>query len=426
MRGMTIFDSLSLAWRTVRSNKLRTGITVAIIAFGIMALIGIITAIEAMNQSLKESFSSMGANAFNIRFKDSRIRFGNSSDVKKTIRGKKEKKSNLDKPIKKEEAEYFRDNFNFPSSSVSIYRRGPGSQEINYKDKKTNPQIAVWGGDENYLAVTGYTIEAGRNLNALDQQSGRSVCLLGSNVAKTLFGTNPEKSIDKVIRVGGLPYRVIGLLKSKGSSAMLRQDDVVVTTYTNIRHFQNLSRSYLVGVMVSNVKELDPASGVATSIFRSVRKLQPIEEDNFVIEKSDKFAEMFIGFLSSITGSAGAIGLITLIGAAIGLMNIMLVAVNERTKEVGLIKAIGGKSKNVRQQFLFESMIISLLGAIFGIILGVLVGNIFGLVLKTGFIVPWGWVIAGVIICSVVGLFAGIYPAMKAARLNPIVALRYE
>lgn len=207
---------------------------------------------------------------------------------------------------------------------------------------------------------------------------------------------------------------------------MLRQDDVIVTTYTNIRHFQNVSRSYLVGVMVSNVNELDPASGVATSVFRSVRKLQPIEEDNFVIEKSDKFAEMFIGFLSSITGSAGAIGLITLIGAAIGLMNIMLVAVNERTKEVGLIKAIGGKSRNVRQQFLFESMIISLLGALFGIILGVLVGNLFGLVLKTGFVVPWAWVIVGVVICSLVGLAAGIYPALKASRLNPIVALRYE
>ena len=427
MKGMTIFDSLSLAWRTVRSNKLRTGITVAIIAFGIMALIGIITAIEAMNQSLKESFSSMGANAFNIRFKDSRVRFGgNNSDVKKTTRGRKEKKSNLDKPIQKEEAEYFKQNFNFPSAKVSIYRRGPGGQEVNYKDKKTNPQIVVWGGDEHYLQVTGYVIEIGRNLNDLDQQSGRNVCLIGSNVAKTLFGDRPDKSIDKIVRIGGLPYRVIGLLKSKGSSAMLRQDDVVVTTYTNVRNFQNASRSYLVGVMVSNVNELDPASGVATSVFRSVRRLKPLDEDNFVIEKSDKFAEMFISFLSSITGSAGAIGLITLIGAAIGLMNIMLVAVNERTKEVGLIKAIGGKSKNVRQQFLFESMIISLLGAVFGIILGVMVGNVFGLILKTGFVVPWAWVIVGVVICSVVGLIAGIYPAMKAARLNPIVALRYE
>jgi len=425
---MTTLDSLTLAWRTVRSNKLRTGITVAIIAFGIMALIGIITAIEAMNQSLRESFTSMGANAFSIRYKDSRVRMGggNRQAFTKTKRGKREKKSNLDKPIRKEEAEFFKKNFNYPGAQVSIYRRGPGAQEVHYGDKKTNPQITLWGGDENYLSVNGYSVQLGRNLNNLDIESGRSVCLLGSNVATKLFGDKPEKCIDKVIRVGSLPYRVIGLLKSKGSSAMMRQDDMILTSYTNVRRFENANPSYLVGVMVSNVKELDVASDEATSVFRAVRKLEPVEEINFVIERSDKFAEMFIGFLSSITGSAGAIGLITLIGAAIGLMNIMLVAVNERTKEVGLIKAIGGKSKNVRQQFLFESMIISLLGALFGILLGVLVGNLFSIVLKTGFVVPWMWVLIGIVICSVVGLAAGIYPAMKAARLNPIVALRYE
>jgi putative ABC transport system permease protein len=425
---MTTLDSLSLAWRTVRSNKLRTGITVAIIAFGIMALIGIITAIEAMNQSLKESFSSMGANAFSIRFKESRVRFGGNGngEVKKTKRGLKEKKSNLGKPIRREEAEFFKTNFVFPDSKVSIYRRGPGTQEIHYEQKKTNPQITLWGGDENYLAVNGYSVDVGRNLNTLDIESGRSVCLMGSNVAAKLFGTRPEKCLDKIIRIGSLPYRVIGLLKSKGSSAMMRQDDMILTSYTNVRHFENANPSYMVGVIVGNVKQLDVATDEATSVFRAVRKLEPMDDVNFVIERSDKFAELFIGFLSSITGSAGAIGLITLIGAAIGLMNIMLVAVNERTKEVGLIKAIGGKSKNVRQQFLFESMIISLLGALFGIILGVLVGNLFSIVLKTGFVVPWAWVIIGMVICSAVGLAAGIYPAMKAAKLNPIVALRYE
>lgn len=424
---MTAFDSFSLAWRTVRSNKLRAGITIAIIAFGIMALIGIITAIEAMNQSLKESFSSMGANAFSIRFKESRVRFGSGDDgVEKTKRGLKKKKSNLGKPIRLEEAEFFKANYHFPRAAVAIYRRGPGSQELHYKEKKTNPQITVWGGDENYLAVNGYSINIGRNLNSLDVQSGRNVCLIGSNVATKLFGDKPERCLDKIIKIGSNPYRVIGLLKSKGSSAMLRQDDMVLTSYTNVRKFTNAASSYLLGVMVQNINELPVATDEATAVFRAVRKLEPVEENNFVIEKSDKFAEMFIGFLGSITGAASAIGLITLIGAAIGLMNIMLVAVNERTKEVGLIKAIGGKSKYVRQQFLFESMIISLLGAICGIILGVLVGNLFGIILKTGFVVPWVWVAIGIIICSVVGLAAGIYPAMKAARLNPIVALRYE
>jgi putative ABC transport system permease protein len=425
---MTISDSFSLAWRTVRGNKLRSAITIAIIAFGIMALIGIITAIEAMNQSLKESFSSMGANAFSIRFKEIRMGFNNGNgEVKKSTRGLKEKKSNMGKPILKDEAERFKGNFQFPGSVVSIYRRGPGAQELHYLEKKTNPQITVWGGDDQYLTVNGYTIAAGRNLNNLDIQSGRNVCIIGSNVATKLFGAGyPDRCLDKIIRIGSMPYRVIGLLKSKGSSAMLRQDDMVFTSYTNIRHFQNISASYILGVMVKNVNELEVASDEATSVFRAVRKMEPSEEVNFVIERSDKFAELFIGFLSSITAAAGAIGFITLIGAAIGLMNIMLVAVSERTREVGLIKAIGGKSRNIRQQFLFESIIISLLGAFFGIILGILVGNLFSLILKTGFVIPWFWVIMGVVICTIVGLVAGIYPAMKAARLNPIDALRFD
>ena len=425
---MTLTDSFSLAWRTVRGNKLRSAITIAIIAFGIMALIGIITAIEAMNQSLKESFSSMGANAFSIRFKEIRMGFNNGNgEVKKSTRGLKEKKSNMGKPILKDEAERFKGNFQFPGSVVSIYRRGPGAQELHYLEKKTNPQITVWGGDDQYLSVNGYTIAAGRNLNNLDIQSGRNVCIIGSNVATKLFGAgNPDRCLDKIIRIGSMPYRVIGLLKTKGSSAMLRQDDMVFTSYTNIRHFQNISSSYILGVMVKNVNELEVASDEATSVFRAVRKMEPSEEVNFVIERSDKFAELFIGFLSSITGAAGAIGFITLIGAAIGLMNIMLVAVSERTREVGLIKAIGGKSRNIRQQFLFESIIISLLGAFFGIILGILVGNLFSVILKTGFVIPWFWVIMGVLICTIVGLVAGIYPAMKAARLNPIDALRFD
>lgn len=423
---MKLLDSFQLAFRTIRGNKLRTGITVAIIAFGIMALIGIITAIQAMNQSLKESFSFMGANAFSVRFKESNIHIGGPSNVVKAQKGKKEKKSNLNKFIRKEDAEYFKDNYKFPSL-VSIYLRGGNGFDCTYENKKTNPITNVWGGDENYLAVNGYVIQEGRNLNNLDVSSGRNVCLIGSSTAAKLFGTDhPELCIDKIIRVAGLPYRVIGLLKSKGASSFLRQDDVIVTSYNNAAHFSTASSSYLIGVMVDDVAELEVAISEATSVFRAVRKLQPIDADNFAIEKSDKVAELFIGFLSSITGSAGAIGLITLIGAAIGLMNIMLVSVNERTREVGLIKAIGGKSSNVRQQFLFESVIISLLGAFFGIVLGILVGNIFASFLNTGFVIPWDWVIIGIVICTLVGLAAGIYPAMKASRLNPINALRYE
>lgn len=425
---MTLQDSFVLAWRTVKSNKLRTGITVAIIAFGIMALIGIITAISAMNQSLKENFSFMGANAFSIRYKEMKARMGGpdqGEEFSKSKKGKKEKKSNLDKVIRLEESTYFKEHYGFNRAQVSVYRRGNGNNEIHYKNKKTNPQIAMFGADENYLAVSGYTLASGRNLNPVDMQSGRNVVVIGSNVAAKLNPARPEKMLDKIILVSGKPYRVIGLLKSKGSSAMMRQDDVVITSVENLRQYQ-LNNSYQIGVMVNNVAELEPAIGEATDQMRKARRLIPSEAENFVIDKSDKFAEMFIGFLAGISGAAGAIGMITLIGAAIGLMNIMLVAVNERTREVGLIKALGGKKKDVRRQFLFESILISILGAVFGIILGVLVGNIFSIVLGTGFVIPWMWVAIGIVICTVVGLVAGIYPAMKAASLNPINALRYE
>jgi putative ABC transport system permease protein len=166
--------------------------------------------------------------------------------------------------------------------------------------------------------------------------------------------------------------------------------------------------------------------GEAEGTFRAIRKLNTTEENNFVLDRSDSVAEKAMNSLGFLTISATVIGLITLIGAAIGLMNIMLVSVSERTREVGLIKAIGGKSKMISRQFLLEAIIISLLGAIFGIILGVFVGNLFSIVLKTGFVVPWDWVLYGIIICTVTGLLAGLYPALKAGKLNPIEALRYE
>jgi putative ABC transport system permease protein len=422
---MKLSDTLSLSFRTVRSNKLRTGITVAIIAFGIMALIGIITAIQAMNQSLKESFSSLGANAFSIRFKERNINIGPRSNVKAKKRGQKEKRSNVGKPITLRQAEQFKSTYKYPAS-VGIQVPGPRSLIVRHENKETNPEINVSGGDENFILINGYSLKKGRNFSRLDVESGRNVALIGSDVAAKLFGKNPESSVDKVIRIGNLPYRVVGLLDSKGSSAFLQSDKVIVTSYNNARRLPNAGSSYTINIMVQDLQQMDPAIGEATGAFRNIRMLNATESDNFFIDKSDSIAETMISLLGSISGSAGAIGLITLIGAAIGLMNIMLVAVTERTKEVGLIKALGGTRSSIRSQFLFESIIISLLGALFGIILGVLVGNLFSMVLSTGFVVPWGWVVTGIVICSLVGLAAGLWPAIKASKLDPIVALRYE
>jgi putative ABC transport system permease protein len=421
-------DIFSLAFRTVRSNKLRTGLTVSIIAFGIMALIGIITAIKAMSQKFTESFSTMGANAFTLRFKERNIHFGgdNGNDIKLSKKGqRKEKKSNLGKIITMDEAELFVKYYHFPSTkSISIF--GGRTNIVSHEARKTSPNVMLFGGDESYLLLNGFTIKYGRNLNNLDVQTGRNVCILGYDVAKKLFKEGVERAVNSVVRINNIPYRVLSVMDSRGSTFGFSRDNVIITSYKNLdRNFPS-GFSFVVGVMTPDIKQVNIAMGEAEGIFRGVRKLTTTEENNFVLDRSDSVAEKAMNSLGFLTISATVIGLITLIGAAIGLMNIMLVSVSERTREVGLIKAIGGKRRSVSRQFLLEAIIISLMGALFGIALGVLVGNLFSILLKTAFVVPWNWVFLGIVICTIVGLLAGLYPAFKAGRLNPIEALRYE
>lgn len=426
---MTYKDSLSLSWKNVRSNRLRTAITVIIMALGIFALILIITAIKAASNSLTSSFSTMGSNSFGIRYRDRNIRFGggggNSQKTKKSAQ--QNKSSNTGIPISYDEARLFKERYNFPSSKVGITLRGPSSIVVNTNTAKTNPDVNTFGGDDNYLEINGYKLAYGRNFTASEVETGRNVCMLGSGVADKLFPVNRSKAIDAIVNVNHIPYRVIAVLEEKSSSAFFNTSRVVITSYNNIRRMQSSQNAnYNISVMVSDLKLMDVATGEAKGIFRPIRKLSVEDDDNFYIDKSDSIAEAFLtnlGFLES--GTLG-IAFITLIGAAIGLMNIMLVAVNERTKEIGLTKALGGTKKDIRSQFLFESLIISLMGAAAGIVAGILIGNLVALLLHTGFVVPWGWVAIAIIVCSLVGLAAGLYPAYKASNLDPIVALRYE
>lgn len=424
---MNFADTFSLAYRTVRSNKLRTGLTVAIIAFGIMALVGIITAIQAMNQKLTESFSTMGANGFTLRYKERNFRIGNNNEELKVAKkgARKEKASNLGKIIRIDEAERFAEQYDFPAT-VGISIVASRNAIASYGSVKTSPNVFLFGGDEAYLDLNGFEVLAGRNFSRQEVQSAAPVCILGYDVSKKLFKERESRGVGQVIRINGLPYRVIGVLDSRGSSFGFSRDNIIITGYRNIERNFVANGSYVIGVKTRDLNGVEQGMGEAEGVFRAVRRLNTTEESNFVLDRSDSIAEKAMNSLGFLTVSVTIIGLITLIGAAIGLMNIMLVSVTERTKEVGLIKAIGGKSKTVRQQFLTEAVIISILGAIIGIVLGILVGNLFSMILSTGFVVPWLWVAYGIGICTIVGLLAGLYPALKAGGLNPIEALRYE
>ena len=426
---MTFKDTFALSWKNISGNKLRTGLTVAIIALGIFALIMIVTAIKAASISLTSSFSTMGANSFSLRYKDRNVRIGGgrSSETSKTSKSAlRTKKSNLGKVITYDEAREFKARYNFPAK-VGLALGGPRNIVCNNDRKKTNPDISLLGGDENYLELNGYIIAYGRNFTESEVESGRSICMIGSAVAQKLYPDNSQKAVDKVISVDHIPYRVIAVLEDKGSSAFFNASKIVVTSYNGIRRlYASQSSSFNIGIMVPSLKMMDVAIGEAKGTFRPIRKLDVKDEANFYVDKSDSIAATFLSASSYLQYAMIAIALITLIGAAIGLMNIMLVAVNERTKEIGLIKALGGTKEDIRAQFLYESVLISLLGAVAGIVSGILVGNLVSIFLKTGFVVPWGWVIAGVFVCSFVGLAAGLYPAYKASKLDPIVALRYE
>jgi putative ABC transport system permease protein len=406
-------ENLRVSLRAIRSNRLRAVLTMAIIAFGIMALVGILTAIDAIKGSLTNSFSMMGANSFTITSRGFRIQVGNS-----------ETRIKNHSHISYREAMEFKERFKEPAF-VSVSNSASGMATVSYRDEETNPIIQLSGIDESYLTVAGYEIEEGRNFTSSEIEMNRSIAIIGPDLVTDLF-KGGEDPIDKIINIGGVKLKVVGVLKSKGSSFISGDNVCFMPVSTARHHFSRPNMTFGITVMPYINTNLDVLAGEAEGLFRVIRGLDARDESDFNISKSDQIAKLLLENLKFVTLAATLIGFITLFGAAVGLMNIMLVSVTERTREIGTRKAMGAKTSTIKQQFLYESVIISQMGGILGIILGILIGNMISSALGSSFIIPWKWVFGGVTLCFIVGVVSGYFPAVRAARVSPIEALRHE
>jgi putative ABC transport system permease protein len=413
---MSMFaENIKQGLGSVKAHATRAVITSSIIAIGIAALVGILTSISAMQIAVTKTFSKMGSQSFTIKNAGGVKRYGEVDDNTR---------------LTFDEAWEFQKRMEGRNSTVALSINADFAGKASFQSAETNPNVRVIGIDEDYLKTANYELGAGRTFTDNEVTRAVPVVVVGQEIVDKLFPGSDKmgRAINQVIAVNGKPYRVVGSLQTKGSSmGMSGGDRVIFVPITRAkRDMKNMQDNCMINVAVDKVLDLDESMSEAYTLMRRIKRLKPGEDENFVIQQSTAMAKEALENIKMVSGVGTVIAIITLLGAAVSLMNIMLVSVTERTREIGLRKALGATAKQIKNQFLIEAVVICQIGGVGGILLGLIIGNLVGVALGAGFVAPWEWMLLAVVVCIVVGLGAGLYPASRASRLDPIEALRFD
>ncbi|ATC63234.1 ABC transporter [Nibricoccus aquaticus] len=408
---MIYFEILRLAFSSLWTNKLRSSLTIFGMSIGVFSIIGVMTFIAGAKAQLDSGLSRLGANSFQIQrfpalMSNPWQRYGNRPEIKLPA------------------AQRFKDLMGETAKVNLQIRRG--GIIASYLDRRTTPNMRLVGTDDNFLSSSNFEIARGRNLGAEDVALGRSVCIIGDEVAKKLF---PDVDpLGLVVRAGGQMYTVIGLVAPKGTSFGESQDDFIAIPITRWLAVMGggMWRTISINVQAPSQELLPAVQDTAVGVMRQVRGLEPEDENNFEVFTNDSLIATFQNVTNMVAIGSFGVSAIALLAAGVGVMNIMLVSVTERTKEIGIRKSIGARKKNILFQFLIEAVVLALIGGFVGVVLGVVGGNAVSSLMNIDMIFPWGWAIAGMAVCGGIGVVFGLYPAWKAASLDPIEALRHE
>jgi len=404
-------ESFWMAIEAIRQNKLRSILTLLGISIGVFSVIGVMTAIRTLESSVESGLNVFAVNTFVIQ-KYPEISFGEE-------RRKHRNRKNIDYDLYKK----LKDRATLPVL-VSVSERSQ-VRNVKYKDKIVKNYVELFGGDEGSIRTFKTYIGDGRNIAPDDVRYARNVCVLGMDVVDKLFPF--ENPISKKIQIEGLNYYVVGVAERQGEAFGQSQDNYIAIPITSyLQKFSSKWTTLSINVEAASEKDYDKTREEAIGIMRTIRKVKPGEENDFEIITSGEMIETLSGFTSGIKLFALAVSIIALVVAGIGIMNIMLVSVTERIKEIGIRKAIGATKQDILTQFLMEAVFLSEFGGIVGIILGISAGNIVSIFFNIPAIIPFDWAIIGLVVCSAIGIGFGIYPAWKAAQLDPIESLRFE